>query len=173
MGRTSGSDCGRAIQQDCRGRDSPLLFCEGFMMSTKGPRAGGHGAQERAFAHPTSDSSRSKPALITEPHLALVHSIHGSLAQPFQRRLEQQPVIFLPHGVVRRAGEVDENLRFRAKISPAPCRSSAICAWVSLMATVLSIEPLLVFWARSLPKSAGKDEAPKAEKAKPRKITAS
>src|SRR6202023_3749012 len=27
------------------------------------PRPGGHGAQERAFAHPTSDSSRSKSAL--------------------------------------------------------------------------------------------------------------
>src|SRR5262249_35250297 len=29
------------------------------------PQPGGHGAQERAFAHPTSDSTRLKSALIT------------------------------------------------------------------------------------------------------------
>src|SRR5579871_50463 len=53
-------------------------------------------------------NSRRVDMLVAELQHAVMGAIHRLLGQPFQRGVEEQPVIFFPHGVVRGAGQVDE-----------------------------------------------------------------
>ena len=66
------------------------------------PQPGGHGAQERAFAHPTSDSSRSKSALVRGAAIvalafdvAACGSVQNMMPDPANFRLPDRSV-FLP-----------------------------------------------------------------------------
>src|SRR5262245_56732637 len=53
---------------------------------------------------------------VTEPQRAFFHSVHRTLRQPLERRLEENRVRPLPHRVVRRAAEIDEDFFAGAEV---------------------------------------------------------
>src|SRR5512138_2035481 len=77
-------------------------------------------------AHPALPALPALPAqrsvdillvrVIAELQHAVLPTVDGALLEPFERRLEQEEVVPLPHRVVRRAGEVDEDLVRRPQV---------------------------------------------------------
>src|SRR5690606_8508091 len=55
-------------------------------------------------------------AAVAEPDDAGRAAVDGALAQPLERSLEELRAVPLPHRVVRRAAEVDEDLRLRTGV---------------------------------------------------------
>src|SRR5262245_46282910 len=54
--------------------------------------------------------------LVPELQFAFRDPVHLAVLQPFERSLEEQQVVLLPHRVVRRAREIDDDLLFRAEV---------------------------------------------------------
>src|SRR5262245_26198005 len=59
---------------------------------------------------------RTTLTLVPEPQHAFLRAVDGALRKPFERGLEEQQVVLLPHRVVRRTGEIHEDLLRRTEI---------------------------------------------------------
>src|SRR5262249_27611431 len=68
-----------------RSRNVPLILGKAKRAHLRA--GGGNGAQERAFAHPTSDSSRSKSAVISLRNGACRQLIAAPCSAPFCARM--------------------------------------------------------------------------------------
>src|SRR5262249_51789182 len=108
----------------CHSRDSrPTRLTTGAPSARRFARASAYcvGTSHRAAIGP-DDRTRGRPRtaqattrLSNLASASVLVAVHGTQPEPLARGAEQDHVVLFPHGVVRRAGQVDEHLLLGAQ----------------------------------------------------------